>query len=244
MSKLAGKRVLITGGLGFIGLALARRLATRDDVETLTLFDASAPPAFEAPAGAEVVVGDVSDGDGVRDLPDGRKFTPELQTSAQFSPRTAELISEYLRQVGIAVRIRTLDVTSADSAALKGEYEMAVIGYGGVGNDPDVLMRIRLSPRAIPLVSKAWGYNNPRIEELGTQQLFALGDASRRAAVNEIQRIVAEEVPFLSLYLPTPQLVFDKATFAAWYFTPGGVGGGRPGAINTHVFATGKKAGF
>lgn len=185
-----------------------------------------------------------ADGDGARDLPDGRRFSPELQTSAQYSPRTAELIAEYLREVGIAVRIRTLDQASADSAALRSEYEMAVIGYGGVGNDPDVLMRIRLSPRAIPLVSKAWGYNNARVEELGTQQLFTASDASRRGAVEEIQRIVADEVPFLSLYLPTPQLAFDSATFDAWYFTPGGIGGGRSGALNKHVFVTGKKAGF
>jgi ABC-type dipeptide/oligopeptide/nickel transport system permease component len=71
---------------------------------------------------------------------------------------------------------------------------MAVIGYGGVGNDPDVLMRIRLSPRAIPLVAKAWGFDNPRVEELGLQQLFTADNASRRAAVQEIQRIVADEV--------------------------------------------------
>ncbi len=185
-----------------------------------------------------------ADGDGVRDLPDGRRFAPELQTGTRFSSKTAELIAEYLREVGIAVRIRTLDQATADSNALRGEYEMAVLGYGGVGGDPDVQMRIRLSPRAIALVSKAWGYSNPRVEELGTQQLFTASDGSRRAAVAEVQRIVANEVPFVSLYFPTPQLTFDKATFDAWYFTPGGIGGGRTGALNKHVFVTGKKAGF
>lgn len=184
------------------------------------------------------------DGDGTRDLPDGTRFAPELQTGAQHSPRTAEIVAEHLREVGIAVRIRPLDQASADNAALRGDYEMAVLGYAGVGNDPDVLMRIRLSPRAIPLVSKAWGYNNPRVEELGVQQLFTASDASRRAAVHEIQGIVAAEVPFLSLYLPTPQQAFDRATFDAWYFTPGGIGGGRAGALNKHVFVTGKREGF
>jgi peptide/nickel transport system substrate-binding protein len=185
-----------------------------------------------------------ADGDGARDLPDGRRFSPEIQTSTQFSPKAAELIAEYLREVGIVVRIRSLDQPSADAAALRAEYEMAVIGHGGVGNDPDILMRIRLSPRAIPLVAKAWGYNNPRVEELGIQQLFTGNDDTRRAAVHEIQRIVADEVPFLSLYLPNPQQAFDSATFDAWYFTPGGIGGGRPGALNKHVFVTGKEAGF
>jgi len=63
--------VVITGGLGFIGLALARRLAARDDVETLTLFDAAPPETgLSPPAAAEVVAGDVSDPACVRTLLD------------------------------------------------------------------------------------------------------------------------------------------------------------------------------
>jgi nucleoside-diphosphate-sugar epimerase len=56
--------VVVTGGLGFVGLALARRLAEREDVETLTLLDAAPPPAeAHLPTRAEVVVGDVCDRD-------------------------------------------------------------------------------------------------------------------------------------------------------------------------------------
>jgi nucleoside-diphosphate-sugar epimerase len=61
--------VVITGGSGFVGLALARRLAERDDVETLALLDAAPPPpGTHLPARAKVIVGDVCDREVVRGL--------------------------------------------------------------------------------------------------------------------------------------------------------------------------------
>ncbi len=69
MQQSVDVNAIITGGLGFIGLALARRLVLRDDVETLTLFDSAAPLAGASPpAGAQVVIGDVCDSAGVRKL--------------------------------------------------------------------------------------------------------------------------------------------------------------------------------
>lgn len=75
-------KVLITGGTGFLGRTLARRLLERgvltgpsgrsEVIDSLVLLDAAAPPA--RPAGldqrAEVVTGDVSDGELVRSLVD------------------------------------------------------------------------------------------------------------------------------------------------------------------------------
>jgi peptide/nickel transport system substrate-binding protein len=59
-----------------------------------------------------------------------------------------------------------------------------------------------------------------------------------------MQRIVAEDVPLISLYVPNRIQLFNKSLFDAWYFTPGGVFGGYPGVLNKHVFVTGKQAGF
>ena len=38
-----------------------------------------------------------------RELPDGGKFVQELQSSSRFTPKSPELIKEYLREVGIDV---------------------------------------------------------------------------------------------------------------------------------------------
>ncbi|MBA2357300.1 MAG: NAD-dependent epimerase/dehydratase family protein [Actinobacteria bacterium] len=58
-------KALVTGGLGFIGLALARRLSPR--AERLVLFDAAGDPAT-APEGADVVLGDIGARDEVSAL--------------------------------------------------------------------------------------------------------------------------------------------------------------------------------
>ncbi len=56
-------RIVVTGGLGFVGLALARRLLDRGDVDRLVLFDA--PAAADPPADvtdrAGIVRGDIRD---------------------------------------------------------------------------------------------------------------------------------------------------------------------------------------
>lgn len=182
--------------------------------------------------------------DGARERPDGSPFTAELLTDSRFASQTPELVKEYLRQIGISVTIKVLDPTAADAAAAQGAYQMALLGYGGLGGDPD-LLRTRLSSTIKGSdFSRVQGYNNPRFEQLATQQLAAADQEQRRAAVQEMQRIVADDVPMISLYLPTRVTIFAKETFAAWYFTPGGVFGGYPGPLNKHAFITGKTAGF
>jgi peptide/nickel transport system substrate-binding protein len=182
-------------------------------------------------------------GGGMRTLPGGQPFAISLQTSSEYSAQTAQLVSEYLRQVGLRVDIQTLDPTTADSDALKGNYDMALIGYSGVGNDPDLLLRIGLSPAAIPVLWKAWGYNNATVNALGLQQLFTADDTTRAAGIGQIQHLVANDVPLISLYLPTPEEIYNKKVFSAWYFTPGGFLAAGSGVLNKQVFVTARKTG-
>lgn len=186
-----------------------------------------------------------ANGDGRRDLPDGSPFVPVLRTSAQLSTKTAELISEYLRDVGLAITIQTMEAVAADEAMRNGDYDLALIGYFGLSNDPDILIRIRFSPAAVNLPYKAHGFRNARLETLGVEQLFSADDAQRKAIVHEMQRIVAEELPLISLYVPTQRVLYRTGGFDAWYSTPGGFGGGViSGVLNKHALVTGKKAGF
>jgi peptide/nickel transport system substrate-binding protein len=113
-----------------------------------------------------------------------------------------------------------------------------------MGGDPDFL-RTRLSAKAPANVySKIHGYNNPRFEELAAKQATTLNEADRKPLVQEMQRIVAEDLPLLSLYVPSRILISPKGGFDAWYFTPGGLFGLHPGLLNKQAFVTGKKAGI
>lgn len=185
-----------------------------------------------------------ADADGVRDLPGGERFTAELQADAVFSPKTAELVKEYLRQVGVDVNVRVLDRPAADQAATTGNYEMALVGYGGLGGEPDTL-RTRYSSK-VPGggFSKAQGYANPRFDELAARQVTTVDPAEREQIIQEMQRILAEDVPVIPLYFPDRMTIFVEDVFDAWYYTPGGVFGGYPGPLNKHAFVTGMETGF
>ncbi|MFP5361449.1 MAG: ABC transporter substrate-binding protein [Thermoleophilia bacterium] len=217
------------------------------------------------------------DGDGMRDLPDGKPFSPVLLTSSFQSPKTAELVRQDLREAKLDVRLRSLDQAAADAATSAGRYTMALLGYGGLGGEPDNLRtRMGVQPPGGAAgkpaggaaggkgaggaaakgggkgkggggggdFTRVFGFTNPQFAALANKQLTAIDDQERRQALDEMQRIIAEEVPLLSLYVPRRTVFFREDTFAAWYYTPGGVFGGYPGPINKHVFVTGKKTGL
>lgn len=184
------------------------------------------------------------EGDGVRELPNGQPFRPELQTSTRFSPQTAEIVQQDLKAVGIDVTLKSLDTTTADTNAAQGNYEMALIGYGGLGGEPDTLRTMLSSKVPSRSFTRVHGYQNARFEELAAAQLQTVVESKRRELIAEMQRIVARDVPVISLYVPTRLDIFVRGLFSAWYYTPGGVFGGYPGVLNKHAFVTGKKYGL
>jgi peptide/nickel transport system substrate-binding protein len=183
------------------------------------------------------------DGDGMRELPDGQPFQLELFVVTG-NAKAAELMKEYLRAVGLDLQIKSADQVTHDSAVAAGNYQMALVNYGGLGGDPDWLrQRLSLKIQARTFL-RVQGFDNARFEELAAAQLTTTDVAQRTRMVHEMQRIVADELPVLALTLPTRTTVMDTTVFDAWYYTPGAVFGLVPGIVNKHVFVTGKKIGF
>jgi peptide/nickel transport system substrate-binding protein len=183
-----------------------------------------------------------ADGDGTRELPDGSPFRQELQTSTRFSPKSAELIKEYLRDVGIEVDIRSLDRAAADAAAQEGNFTMALVGYGGLMGDPEALSTRFSSTARGGGFSRARGYANPEYDALAKSQLTTLDEEERKAQVVEMQEILARDLPVISLYVPDRTMIYRKGGFTNWYFTPGCSPCGATG--NKHMLVTGRKVGF
>ena len=160
-----------------------------------------------------------------------------------FTPKSAELVKEYLREVGIDVRIQVLDKAAADTSAGQGNYTMALVGYGGMSGDPDQLLRTRFaaSPKSTSF-TRAIGYSNPAVTEAAERQLTTLDPGQRKPLVHQIQRIVAEDVPIIPLYLPRRTSFYKAGVFDNWYYTPGCT----PcrGTRNKHMLVTGKRVGF
>ena len=184
-----------------------------------------------------------TNGDGLRELPNGAPFVQELQANSRFSAKSSELVKEYLREVGIDVRVRILDKAAADDSAGKGNYTMALVGYGGMSGDPDQNLRSRYaaSPKSTSF-TRAIGYSNPAVTDLANRQLTALDPEQRKPLVQEIQRLVAEDLPIIPLYSPQRMTFFKAGIFDNWYYTPGCTA--CRATRNKHMLVTGKKVGF
>jgi peptide/nickel transport system substrate-binding protein len=167
----------------------------------------------------------------------------ELQANSRFSSKSAELVKEYLREVGIDVRIQILDKAAADESAGKGNYTMALIGYGGMTGDPDQNLRSRYaaSPKSTSF-TRAIGYSNPAVNEAANRQLTTLDPEQRKPLIYQIQRIAAEDLPIIPLYSPRRMSFYKAGIFDGWYYTPGCT----PcrGTRNKHMLVTGKSVGF
>lgn len=183
-----------------------------------------------------------ADGDGVRDLPDGSPFNPTLKASQRFSADTPQIIREYLAAIGIAVEVEILDRATADEAGVNGDYTIQLHGYGGIAGDPDTLRQRFADQANSTSFNKAWGFQDDRFEELAVEQLATLDTAARGDLLDEMQGILAEQVPVLPIYVPDRVLFYDVATFDSWYYTPGC----SPcrGSRNKHMYVTGETTGL
>lgn len=160
------------------------------------------------------------------------------------STRVVEIIEAGLQEIGIPLEHVTMDQATIDAAASEGSYEMLLTGFGGLGGDPDQLRRNFASTSQARGFSRALGYRNPDFDALAEAQVSMTDAAKRREAVDEMQAILAQDLPALALYYTARVVVYNGQVFDNWYFTPGGFGGGIPMPYNKHQFIVGVPEGL
>jgi peptide/nickel transport system substrate-binding protein len=160
------------------------------------------------------------------------------------SPRVVEILEAGLAEVGIAVEDVIMDQATIDAAAREGNYELLLTGFGGLGADPDQLRRNFSSSSGTRGFSRALGYQNPDFDALAEAQVSMSDPAERQAALDEMQAILARDLPALALYYTARVVVYNADVFDNWYFTPGGYGGGIPMPYNKHQFIVGLPEGL
>jgi len=134
-------------------------------------------------------------GDAVREK-DGQKltFTCTTITGDQNRRPEAELVQQYLQEVGIDMQLEEAPVATILEQLRKGEMDAALFNwtYGGDYFDPDD--GGTLNPKGASNFSH---FSNARVDELLTNGLRATSPEERAVAYKEIQAIVADEVPFI-----------------------------------------------
>ena len=160
-----------------------------------------------------------TDGDGIRDK-DGKKLSYTLSLGSD-EARIGELIQARLKDAGIAVQVKALESKARDANLKKGDFELLVSGFGGWGQDADYL-RVRYSDsttattNTVAPLAAVFGYHSDTLNTLAAQELSELDDGKRRQIVNEMQKVLAQDVPTIPLFYTTSYDVWTIPKYDGW----------------------------
>jgi peptide/nickel transport system substrate-binding protein len=132
------------------------------------------------------------------------RFSLSYKTSSdEFRKSVAKVIAEQLRQVGIAVEVRSFEFATFFADIKKGQYQLATMQSAEIGG-PDYYFAYfhssRIPTKADPDANNRWHYRNPRVDEL-CQAGRDEPDAQKRHQIYaEVQRLVAADVPVAPLW--------------------------------------------
>jgi peptide/nickel transport system substrate-binding protein len=146
--------------------------------------------------------------DGVRQKGGTRlSFTCTTITGDQARRPEAEVAQQDLKAVGIEMKLAEAPVAAITEKMRKGEMDASLYNwtYGGSGGDPDPSVTLRSNG------GNNWShYANPKVDSLIDAGLREPDPKKRRPFYSEIQKIVAEDVPFLYIMYWNWYTIFTK----------------------------------
>ncbi len=160
-----------------------------------------------------------ADGDGVREGPDGPlSFAVSANGAAPLDLRSAELVAEDLREVGIGAQVEVLDAGSVADLAKSRDFDMVIgaIGPHGVADPTQFIMSHRSGYlwRAPKLPYPEWDALFGRWKATTTIQ-------DRLGVLEEMQTLFNRQPTSIPLYYPDEYWAFQPDRFAGWVESPG-----------------------
>ena len=159
-----------------------------------------------------------TDGDDVREMPDGSRplnFKLHWPSDSIDSPRTAELLSEMWREVGVTLELQAIDPDALTAECCPAfDYDIMIWGWGS-DPDPNLLLSV-YSTGEIPNGYNETGYSNPEYDELHTQQGIELDPEKRREIVWQMQQIVFDDVVYVIPYYEQQIQAYRVDRFSGW----------------------------
>ena len=143
--------------------------------------------------------------------PDGAgplsRFSITLKVSStEFNRLQSSVIQENLRRVGIALDVRAYEFATLYADVLAGHFQLFTLQWVGV-SDPDMLRRVFHSRQMPPTGFNRGFFSDSRVDELIDQATVSTDDEQRRALYGHVQRVVAEQCPYISLWYKTNVVV-------------------------------------
>ncbi len=131
----------------------------------------------------------------------GVRFHITMKTSTEESTRLlAAVLQQQLREVGIALDIRTFESATFLADVSKGAYQVHSLRWIGGNQDPDIFENLFATASFAPKRANRTFYSNPRMDELIREGRSTLDQQKRKAIYDQIQQILAEDLPYINLW--------------------------------------------
>jgi peptide/nickel transport system substrate-binding protein len=162
-------------------------------------FDADVKQYGYDPARAEQLLDSV----GFRRGADGVRFHLALKTSTDESTRlTSAAIADQWKRVGVALDLRPLEFATFFSDISRGSFQVYTLRWVGANNDPDIFEYVFGSKKMPPEGANRGRYRNPALDALLDSARVEMDQEKRKAILWQVQRIIAEDEPYINLWYP------------------------------------------
>ena len=141
----------------------------------------------------------------------GVRFHLSMKTSPEESTRLmVAVLQQQLREVQIQLDIRTFEFATFFSDVTKGAFSLYSLRWISGNEDPDIFEYAFHSAKLPPHGANRGFYVNPRVDALIDQARSELDQDTRKELYAEIQRILAEDLPYIDLWYLDNVLVHTR----------------------------------
>jgi len=131
----------------------------------------------------------------------GVRFHVTMKCSSDDATRLmAVVLQQQLREVGIALDIRSFEFATFYSDITKGAYQIHSLRWIGGNQDPDIFEYVFDSASFPPKRANRTFFSDPRVDELIKEGRTTLDQDKRKVIYDEIQRIIAKQLPYINLW--------------------------------------------
>jgi peptide/nickel transport system substrate-binding protein len=141
----------------------------------------------------------------------GIRFHLVMKTSTDETTRLmAAVLQQQLRDVGIALDIRTFEFATFFADVNKGLFQVYSLRWIGGNEDPDIFEYVFHSDKFTPHGANRSFYSNKKLDGLIDQARMELDQERRQQLYAEIQQILAEDLPSINLWYYDNVLVYNR----------------------------------
>jgi len=132
---------------------------------------------------------------------DGVRFRVALKVSTDEQARLmGAALQDQWKQVGVVLEVRPLEIATLFADLSKGNFQISYLRWVGANNDPDIFDLVFSSKRMPPNGANRGHYRNARADELIDGIRTEMDREKRKALCSELQKILAEDGPYLPLW--------------------------------------------